>query len=130
MDMDGIPIAFGISSGNESEQNTMIPLEKKMMEKFDLSKFVVCTDAGLSSASNRYFNNYDGVYGCRSFITTQSVKKLKKHLKAWALDPDGWYLSGDPSGKIFHLEQLDEENDKEKIFLQESLDQRKTKGNC
>lgn len=116
MDMDGIPIAFGISSGNESEQNTMIPLEKKMMEKFDLSKFVVCTDAGLSSASNRYFNNYDGEYGCRSFITTQSVKKLKKHLKAWALDPDGWYLSGDPSGKIFHLEQLDEENDKEKIF--------------
>lgn len=59
MDMDGIPDAFGISPGNDNEQNTLIPLEKKMIDKFDLSRFVVCTDAGLSSATNRYFNSYD-----------------------------------------------------------------------
>lgn len=29
MDMDGIPIAFDKSPGNENEQTTMIPLEKK-----------------------------------------------------------------------------------------------------
>ena len=59
MDMDGIPIAFSISPGNTNEQTTLIPLEKKMLEQFDMSKFVVCTDAGLSSATNRYFNSYD-----------------------------------------------------------------------
>lgn len=117
MDMEGIPIAFGISPGNTNEQNTMIPLEKKLTEKFDMSRFVVCTDAGLSSARNRYFNNYDKDDGCRSFITTQSIKKLKKHLKEWALDPQGWTLSGDSSGKKYHLDHLDEELDKGKIYF-------------
>ena len=42
------------------------------MRDFELSRFVICTDAGLSSDANRRFNNY----GERSFITTQSVKKL------------------------------------------------------
>ena len=74
INMERIPIAFGISPGNSNEQNTMIPLEKKLTEKFDMSRFVVCTDAGLSSAGNRYYNNYDKGDGCRFFITTQSVK--------------------------------------------------------
>lgn len=116
MDMDGIPIAFGISPGNENEQNTMIPLEKKMLEKFELSEFVVCTDAGLSSASNRYFNNYDKEDGFRAFITTQSLKKLKGHLKEWALAPTGWSLDGDASGTTYDIRELDDSADRDRIF--------------
>ena len=47
------------------------------MRDFELSKFIVCTDAGLSSDANRKFNNY----GERNFITTQSIKKLKNEDK-------------------------------------------------
>ncbi len=90
MDGDGIPLAFSIHSGNTNEQTTLKPLEEKILKDFDLAKFVVCTDAGLSSIGNRKFNNKQG----RAFITTQSVKKLKKHLKEWVLDPSGWHLSG------------------------------------
>ena len=54
MESEGIPIAFGISPGNENEQNIMIPLEQKLLDRFDMSKFIVCTDAGLSSATNRF----------------------------------------------------------------------------
>ena len=117
MDSDGIPIAFGISPGNDNEQNTLIPLEKNMIDKFDMSSFVVCTDAGLSSATNRYFNSYDKEDGCRSFITTQSIKKLKSHLKKWALDPQGWHLPGEPSGIIYDIRELDDKDDKDKIFF-------------
>ena len=117
MDMDGIPIAFGISPGNENEQNTMIPLEKKIIEQFDMSKFVVCTDAGLSSATNRYFNDYDKEDGCRAFITTQSIKKLKAKLKKWALDPEGWHLAGDQDKTTYNLQNLDEEKDLDKIYF-------------
>ena len=117
MDMDGIPIAFGITPGNESEQNSMIPIEKKIIEKFDVSRFVVCTDAGLSSGTNRFFNDYDRADGKRSFITTQSVKKLKKHLKDWALDPKGWRLAGSDPNVQYDIEQLDEEADREKLFF-------------
>lgn len=86
MDGDGIPLAFNIHSGNTNEQTTLKPLEKQILQDFKLSKFIVCTDAGLSSTDNRKFNNVNK----RSFITTQSVKKLKKHLKEWALEPTGW----------------------------------------
>ena len=117
MDMDGIPVAFDISPGNDNEQNTLIPLEKKLIGKFDLSRFVVCTDAGLSCSANRYFNDYDKDDGTRSFITTQSIKKLKKHLREWCLEPNGWHLPGEPSARTYNIGELDEEKDKEKIYF-------------
>ena len=116
MDMDGIPISFSIFPGNRNEQRTMIPLEKKMLSEFDLSKFVVCTDAGLSSATNRVFNSYDGEDGLRGYITTQPIKTLKAFLQKWCLADDGWFLDGDPSGKTYRLSELDGETDKDKIF--------------
>ncbi len=102
MDGDGIPLAFNIHSGNTNEQVTLKPLEKQIIEDFKLSKFVVCTDAGLSSNANRKFNNING----RSFITTQSIKKLKKFLKEWALEPTGWMHNA--SNETFDLSQFDD----------------------
>ena len=116
MDGDGIPISFSIFPGNRNEQLTMIPLEKKMIEKFDMSKFIVCTDAGLSSASNRVFNSYDEEDGMRGYITTQPIKTLKGFLQEWCMADDGWSLDGEDSGKRYKISELDEEKDKDKIF--------------
>jgi transposase len=113
MDGDGIPLAFSITEGNKSEQLTLKPLEKKILSDFKLSKFVVCTDAGLASSSNRKFNDKGG----RAFITTQSIKKLKAHLKEWVLNSEGWHLDNDT--KTYNIRELDEEKDKEKIFYKE-----------
>ena len=113
MDGDGIPLAFCINKGNTNEQITLKPLEKKIISDFKISKFIVCTDAGLASNANRKFNNVKN----RAFITTQSVKKLKAHLKKWALDTKGWKLNG--SHKTYDLVTLDEKNDMEKIFYKE-----------
>ena len=55
MDGSGIPLAFNINSGNTNEQLTLTPLEEKIIQDFKLSKFVVCTDAGLASTNNRKF---------------------------------------------------------------------------
>lgn len=113
MDSDGIPLAFCINKGNTNEQVTLKPLEEKIISDFKLSKFVVCTDAGLASTANRKFNNAKN----RSFITTQSIKKLKKHLKEWSLDPSDWRLSS--SDKRFNISELDEEKDFRKVFYKE-----------
>ncbi len=113
MDGNGIPLAFNINKGNTNEQVTLTPLEKQILSDFNLSKFVVCTDAGLASTANRKFNDKND----RAFITTQSVKKLKKHLKEWALDPDGWHLNNDI--KTYDVSKLDEEKYKDKIFYKE-----------
>jgi len=109
MDGDGIPLAFSITAGNTNEQITLTPLEEKILEDFKLSKFIVCTDAGLASNANRKFNDKDE----RAFITTQSIKKLKKHLMDWALDPNGWHLSGDK--KEYNIKEI--ENDEKSLEL-------------
>lgn len=116
MDGDGIPISFSIYPGNRNEQKTMIPLEQKMLEQFDMSKFIVCTDAGLSSATNRVFNSYDGEDGMRGYITTQPIKTLKGFLQEWCLADDGWTLDGDDIRKKYKISELDEERDYDKIF--------------
>ncbi len=113
MDADGIPLSFDITPGNTNEQVTLKPLEKKLISDFKMSKFVVCTDAGLASNANRKFNDV----ASRAFITTQSIKKLKGHLKEWSLDPTGWKLSG--SNKFYDLSTLDETADYNKTFHKE-----------
>lgn len=90
MDGDGIPLAFSINPGNQNEQLSLKPIEKRILSDFNLSRFVVCTDAGLSSATNRRFNTL----GERAYVVTQSIKKLKGHLKEWALAPGGWSRLG------------------------------------
>ncbi|MHB0740966.1 IS1634 family transposase [Peptostreptococcus anaerobius] len=111
MDGSGIPLAFSLQSGNTNEQKTMIPLEKNIIKDFEHSSFIVCTDAGLSSKENKMFNSLAN----RSYITTLSTKKIKKHLLDWCLDPNGWHLSG--SKKIYNLDEIqssDENIDKYK----------------
>ena len=115
MDGDGIPLLFSITSGNTNEQTTLTPLEEKILEDFKLSKFIVCTDAGLASNTNRKFNDKDE----RAFITTQSIKKLKKHLIEWVLNEDNWKLTNNP--KKYNLNEINKNEDlyKDKIFYKE-----------
>ena len=119
MDGNGIPLAFDITPGNTNEQKTLQPLEEKIIKDFEFSEFVVCTDAGLASKANRKFNNKNN----RKFVTTQSIKKLKSHLKNEALDlTKGWKLPG--SNKTYNISKLrtDEkliEEYRDKIFYKE-----------
>ena len=113
MDGDGFPLAFCINKGNTNEQVTLKPLEKKIISDFGLSKFVVCTDAGLASVANRKFNDIQD----RAFITTQSIKKLKASLREWALDPTGWKMSG--SDGLYDLTELNEDSNLDLTFYKE-----------
>jgi len=113
IDGDGIPLAFTVFPGNENEQPTLIPLEEKIIKDYELSKFIVCTDAGLASEVNRRFNDKAD----RSFIVRQSLKQIKKHLREWALDPQGWRLGSD--GKLYDLSKIDEEQYMDCVFHKE-----------
>lgn len=113
IDGDGFPLAFVINSGNTNEQVTLKPLEKQIIKDFELSKFVVCTDAGLASNENRMFNNIQD----RSFIVTQSLKKIKGHLKEWALDKNGWHKAN--SKKLLNLNDIDNSSSNEEIYYKE-----------
>lgn len=124
MDGSGLPLAFSMTPGNRNEQTTLKPLERRILKDFNLSKFVVCTDAGLSSNGNRLYNTY----GKRAFVTTQSIKKLKKFLKEWALDPKGWRLPGSNQeidlDDIRHLENDQRTYYKERWIKENDLEQK------
>ena len=114
MDREGIPLAFCINPGNTNEQTTLRPLEQKLLTDFDLSRFVVCTDAGLSSTDNRLFNERDG----RAFITVQSLKTLKKFQKEWALDPTGWRIMNG-NEDLYDIDKLNEDIHHDTVFFKE-----------
>jgi transposase len=113
MDGDGIPLAFSLFDGNKNEQPSLKPLEQRILNDFKLSKFVVCTDAGLASNANRLFNDKNN----RAFIVTQSLKKLKGHLKEWALDPEGWSLN-DTKNSI-NLNNINDSSENKAIYYKE-----------
>ena len=104
-DGDGIPLAFSLFPGNQNEQKSLKPLEKKVIKDFGCEKFIYCSDAGLGSESIREFNDI----GDRSFIVTQSIKKLKKEEKDWALAPTGFRRLSDGK-EIEDIRNIDPED--------------------
>lgn len=116
MDHDGFPLAMCIEPGNKAETGTLKPMEQILKDKFGLSKLVVCTDGGLSSYENR---KNDSV-GDRSFVTVQSLKKLKGYLQEWALDCKGWRTAG--SDREYDIGTLDSKEHCETLFYKERWD--------
>ena len=93
MDGDGIPLAFSLFPGNANEQTSLKPLEEKVLQDFGCTRFIYCSDAGLGSEKIKKLNHA----GERAFIVTQSIKKLGKEDKAWALDKTGFKRVSDDS---------------------------------
>lgn len=105
VDGDGIPLAFSLFPGNQNEQPSLRPLEKKVLEDFGCRKFIYCSDAGLGSEKNREFNHA----GDRAFIVTQSIRKLDAEDRAWALNGKGFRRVSD--GKPVDIRHLDNEEE-------------------
>ena len=122
IDGNGYPLAFNIDSGNTNEQITLRPLEKQIMKDFQLSKFLVCTDAGLGSFANRNFNNK----GERTYIVTQSLKQLASEYQADAISNIGWHIIG--SNKSVNLSKIEKYDSKNKnIYYKEIIIERTKK---
>ena len=111
-DGDGLPLAFSLFPGSQSEQKSMKPLEQKILQQFGCRKFIYCSDAGLASEDNRVFNHM----GERSFIVTQSIKKLPAEDREWALDGKGFKRLSD--GSPVDISRLTEE-DRDGLFYKE-----------
>ena len=102
MDADGIPLAFDIFPGNQNEQTTLKPLESKVIKDFGCSEFIFCSDAGLGSRANRRFNSLAD----RSYVITQSLKKMPKEDRETALKPTQFKKTG--FDKWIDISTLDE----------------------
>ena len=91
MDASGIPIAYNLFSGNESEKLSLVPEIKRLKNKFNFGKTIVVADRGLNCSDNiieisgtslEMSQNKNGyVYG-------QSVRGADSEFKKWVLKKD------------------------------------------
>ena len=112
MDGNGLPIAMNIFPGSDSETKQLIPLQQQIANDFDLEdkKTIICTDAAMCTDEIKQFNIKDG----RSFVITQSIKKLKQIYKDEIFKDDNWRIVGD----LTHIYKLsDILNDEEKSTI-------------
>lgn len=116
MDSRGIPVSMCLHSGNTSEQVTAIPLEKEILRMTHGKSFIYCADAGLGSYNIRLFNSLGG----RSFIVTQSVKKLSDLLKQAVFnDYDYRRLSDDAPVHIKYMKEFDRFDEKNQALYED-----------
>ena len=99
IDEYGFIIGMIAFPGNKNEQPSLKQIEEKLVKHIDLKKVVICTDAGLGSNDNRYFNTLEE----RSFICTHSLKGSKDYIKEFALKDENWKTIDDKDMKIADL---------------------------
>lgn len=88
MDNNGIPMAYDIFPGNESEKTSLRPLLRNTKADYEIDRTIVVADRGLNTSDNIFYlasfnkqkDERDGyVYG-------QSIRGGDKEFKDWAID--------------------------------------------
>ena len=89
MDRNGIPIAFDIFPGNESEKVHMRPIIKRMKRQYTAGRVIFVADRGLNTSDNIYYLNGDnkGEHNQRDgYVYGQSVRGADAEFKKWVLE--------------------------------------------
>lgn len=88
MDKNGIPLAFDLFPGNESEKLHMRPIINRVKNQFDSGRIIFVADRGLNTSDNIYFLNGDNKadYNPRDgYVYGQSVRGADAEFKEWVL---------------------------------------------
>ena len=88
MDRNGIPIAYDLFPGNESEKIHMRPIIKRVKNEFEDCRVIYVADRGLNTSDNIYKINGDnkGDNNERDgYVYGQSVRGADEEFKKWVL---------------------------------------------
>ena len=125
LDGKGYPIAMNIYPGSNNESTTLIPLQKKIIgtepltdleiDGFNLENknTIICTDAAMCTDEIKLFNVKKG----RSFVITQSIKKLKKEYQKEVFKDDNWRIVGNLR-KTYKLSSILNDEDLRKKYYE------------
>lgn len=111
MDKNGIPLAFDLFPGNESEKVHMRPIINRVKTEFQSGRIIFVADRGLNTSDNIYFLNGDNKkeHNPRDgYVYGQSVRGADAEFKKWVL-----------SGSYITDKQTDEEGH-EILFIHKS----------
>ncbi len=116
IDKNGIPVAYDLFPGNESEKVHMRPVINRVKQEFDDCRIIFVADRGLNTSDNIYWLNGDnkGEHNKRDgYVYGQSVRGADAEFRKWV-------LSGN-----YHSEKLKEDGceitfkHKSRVFIKE-----------
>lgn len=88
MDRNGIPLAFDLFPGNESEKVHMRPIINRIKQDFSDTRIIFVADRGLNTSDNIYYLNGDNkgdVNQRDGYVYGQSVRGADAEFKNWVL---------------------------------------------
>ena len=90
-DKNGIPIAFELFPGNESEKKHMRPIINRVKNTLTDARVIIVADRGLNTSDNIYYLNGDnkGDNNQRDgYVYGQSIRGADAEFKEWTLSED------------------------------------------
>jgi transposase len=96
IDDNGIPIAYRLFPGNNTDQTTLRPALKKSIDRMNFGKVIIIADGGLNNGPNIAHILKEG----NGYIVSKSTKKSDKHVKAWMLEEDGYEWNDKKTFKV------------------------------
>lgn len=111
MDKNGIPLAFDLFPGNESEKLHMRPIINRVKNQLGSGRVIFVADRGLNTSDNIYFLNGDNKadYNPRDgYVYGQSVRGADAEFKEWVL------------GDGYKTEKFTDEDGRELTFIHKS----------
>ena len=88
MDRNGIPIAYDLFPGNESEKLHMRPIIKRIKKDFSDTRIIFVADRGLNTSDNIYYLNGDNKGDDNQqdgYVYGQSIRGADQEFKEWVL---------------------------------------------
>lgn len=88
MDANGIPVAYDLFPGNESEKVHMRPIIERIKRDYDDCRIIYVADRGLNTSDNIYWLNGDNkadVNDRDGYVYGQTVRGADAEFKEWVL---------------------------------------------
>lgn len=111
MDRNGIPLAYDLFPGNESEKVHMRPVIKRVKEEFSDSRIIFVADRGLNTSDNIFYLNGDNKSEDNrrdGYVYGQSIRGADAEFKEWVL-----------AGK-YHTDKQEDDDGNEITFIHKS----------
>jgi hypothetical protein len=92
-DKNGIPLAYDLFPGNESEKVHMRPIIDRVKNEYTDSRIIFVADRGLNTSDNIYFLNGDNkgdINQRDGYVYGQSIRGADEEFKKWVLSTSGY----------------------------------------
>lgn len=93
LDSQGLPLAYHLFPGNQSEKLSLNPLLGRLKEDYGLGRLVVVADKGLNCGDNIAYQLASG----NGYIYSQSIRGADQEFKQYVLEQSGYKENGEHS---------------------------------